>query len=61
MPFSVTNSRGNARMRHDKIEGYVLQARKALAEKNPFDYERALNQISQVIGLRGSRLGATRV
>jgi hypothetical protein len=43
----------NARMRHDKIGGYVLQARKALAEKKPFDYERALNQISQVIGLRG--------
>jgi hypothetical protein len=43
----------NARMRHDQIGGYVLQARKALAEKKPFDYERALNQISAAIGLRG--------
>jgi len=43
----------HARMWHDTITGYTLQARKALAEKKPFDYERALNQISAVIGLRG--------
>jgi hypothetical protein len=43
----------NARMRHDEIGGYLLKARKALAEKKPFDYERALNQIAAVIGLRG--------
>ena len=42
----------DARMpRHDRA--CVLQARKALAEQKPFDYERALNQISAVIGLGG--------
>jgi len=30
---------------------YVLQKRKATGEK-PFDYDRALNQISAVIGIR---------
>jgi hypothetical protein len=42
-----------ARMWHHEIGSSLLQARKALAEKKPFDYERALNQISAVIGLRG--------
>ena len=37
---------------HDEIGGHV-QARKALAEKRPFDYDRALEQISAMIGLRG--------
>ena len=43
----------NARMRQNEIGTYVSQARRSLAEKKPFDYERALNQISAVIGLRG--------
>jgi len=42
-----------ARGRHDKIGGYVAQVRKALAEHKPFDYDRALNQISELVGLRG--------
>ena len=42
-----------ARAKHAKIDHYLDQAQKALAEKRPFDYERALNQISAVIGLRG--------
>jgi len=41
------------RGRHDKIGGYVAQVRKALAEQKPFDYDRALNQISALVGLRG--------
>jgi len=41
------------RGRHDQIGGCVLQARKALAEQKPFDYDRALNQISALVGLRG--------
>jgi hypothetical protein len=49
----LANELRHARMWHDKITGYALQARKALAEKKPFDYERALNQIAAVIGLRG--------
>ena len=40
-------------MRQNEIGTYVSQARRSLAEKKPFDYERALNQISAVIGLRG--------
>ncbi len=40
-----------ARICHHKIGHYVDWARKALAEKKPFDYERALKQISAVIGL----------
>ena len=42
-----------ARGRHDNIGVCVLQARKALAEQKPFDYDRALNQISELVGLRG--------
>ena len=42
-----------ARGRHDKIGGYVAQVRKALAEQKSFDYDRALNQISALVGLRG--------
>jgi hypothetical protein len=42
-----------ARARHGKIGQFVHQAQKALAQKKPFDYDRALNQISAVIGLRG--------
>jgi len=43
----------HARWRNDEVAACLLQLRKALAEKKPFDYERALNQISAVIGLRG--------
>ena len=42
-----------ARGRHDKIGGYVAHVRKALAEQKSFDYDRALNQISALVGLRG--------
>ena len=42
-----------AQVRHTKIGHYTLQAQKALAENKPFDYDRALEQISAVIGLRG--------
>jgi hypothetical protein len=42
-----------AQRRNDELGGYLLKARKALAENKPFDYARALNQISAVIGLRG--------
>ena len=42
-----------ARGRHDKIGGYVAHVRKALAEQKSFDYDRALNQISTLVGLRG--------
>jgi len=41
------------RGRHDNIGDCVLQVRKALAEQKPFDYDRALNQISALVGLRG--------
>jgi hypothetical protein len=42
-----------AQSRHGKIGECILQARRAQAAHRPFDYERALNQISAVIGLRG--------
>jgi len=42
-----------ARGRNDRIGGYVAQVRKALAEQKSFDYDRALNQISALVGLRG--------
>ncbi len=40
-----------ARVQHGKIGQYVRQAQKALAENKPFDYDRALKQISAVIGV----------
>ncbi len=40
-----------ARAQHGKIGQYVCAAQKALAEKKPFDYDRALKQISAVIGV----------
>ena len=43
----------HARSQNDEVAACLLQVRKALAEKKPFDYDRALNQIAAVIGLRG--------
>jgi hypothetical protein len=43
----------HARRQNDEVAACLLQVRKALAEKKPFDYDRALNQIAAVIGLRG--------
>ena len=43
----------HARRQNDEVAACLLEVRKALAEKKPFDYERTLNQISAVIGLRG--------
>ena len=43
----------HARRQNHEVAACLLQVRKALAEKKPFDYDRALNQIAAVIGLRG--------
>jgi hypothetical protein len=43
----------HARERHHEIKNCLLKLRRVLAEKRPFDYERALNQIAAVVGLRG--------
>jgi len=42
-----------AQLQRRTIGHCVAEAQQALAEKKPFDYGRALNQISAVIGLRG--------
>jgi hypothetical protein len=39
------------RKRQEKAHSHLLEVRKVLAEKKPFDYERALKQISAVIGV----------
>jgi len=42
-----------AQVQRRTIGHCVAEAQQALTEKKPFDYDRALNQISAVIGLRG--------
>ncbi len=49
----AANLRLQVKSAQDKLDETVQQAREARQGSRPFDYERALNQISAVIGLRG--------